>query len=79
MVRCFHSEQKIQDAIHSLKGQFIIIVIAHRLSTIKDSSNIIFLENGCIKESGTHQSLMANESYYYNLVQQQSFNDSEMV
>ena len=46
-----HSERKIQDAIHSLKGQFTIVVIAHRLSTIKDSSNIIFIDNGEIKES----------------------------
>ena len=41
-----HSEQKIQDAIQSLKGHFIIIVIAHRLSTIKSFSTASFLGFG---------------------------------
>lgn len=36
-----------------------VIVIAHRLSTIKDANRILVLQDGQIKEDGTHDSLLA--------------------
>lgn len=48
-----------------------VVVIAHRLSTIRDADQIIVLKNGKIAEVGTHQSLLANKSYYNNLVESQ--------
>ncbi len=44
------------------------IIIAHRLSAIRDCDNIFVLNRGRIVESGTHDELMARESYYRKLV-----------
>ncbi len=48
-----------------------VIVAAHRLSTVKDADQIVVLDNGKIKEKGTHEELVMNESEYYELVRNQ--------
>ena len=42
-------------------------MIAHRLTTIKDADKIIVLEKGKVIESGTHDSLMADNGHYAHL------------
>ncbi len=46
------------------KGRAIFLV-THRISTIRQADNIIFLDDGNVKESGSHQELMAKEDGYY--------------
>jgi ABC-type multidrug transport system fused ATPase/permease subunit len=41
------------------------VVIAHRLSTIRSADEILFLEDGQIRERGSHQQLMAREGGAY--------------
>ena len=53
-----------------LKGRTSFI-IAHRLSTIKNSSRIMYIDNGSIVECGTHNELMSLKGHYYNLYQSQ--------
>ena len=53
-----------------LKGRTSFI-IAHRLSTIKNSSRIMYIDNGNIIECGTHEELMSLKGHYYNLYQSQ--------
>ena len=48
------------------------LIIAHRLSTIRHADKIIVMQKGEIIEEGDHDTLMKNESVYFNLVQQQT-------
>lgn len=59
------SERLVQEALDYLMKGRTSIVIAHRLSTIKNADKILVLENGHLKEQGTHEELIANENGLY--------------
>lgn len=61
------SERLIQTAIDKILKDRTVIVIAHRLSTIKSCNQIILLEQGKIKEIGSHIELMELRGGYYQL------------
>lgn len=64
------TEDMIQTATEKLLSGRTSIAIAHRLSTIRDASRILVLDKGCIKETGTHEELLAKNGLYkqlYNL------------
>ena len=65
------TEQNIQAAMRTLMENKTCFVIAHRLSTIQAADNILVLDGGKVVEQGTHQSLMAQKGFYYNLYQAQ--------
>ncbi|HLF46768.1 MAG TPA: ABC transporter ATP-binding protein [Chitinophagaceae bacterium] len=65
------SEQLIQHAIDTLISDRTSIVIAHRLSTIRKADKIIVLDKGEVKETGTHEELIAKGGYYHKLYQLQ--------
>ncbi|MES2429936.1 MAG: ABC transporter ATP-binding protein [Bacteroidota bacterium] len=65
------SEQMIQHAIDKLIAGRTSIVIAHRLSTIRKANKIILLDKGEIKETGTHEELLAAEGFYSKLYHMQ--------
>jgi ATP-binding cassette subfamily B multidrug efflux pump len=52
------------------------IAIAHRLSTIQDTDKILVLHKGQLRESGTHQELLAQRGIYFKLYQLQ-YKDQE--
>ena len=60
-----HSESLIQEALDKLMQGRTSIVIAHRLSTIRKMDRIIVMEEGAIREEGTHSSLIKNEKRLY--------------
>ncbi len=62
------SEQLINQALRELHGQKTIIIIAHRLSTVQHSDLIVLLEQGKLREQGTHHQLLAQGGSYANLV-----------
>jgi ATP-binding cassette subfamily B protein len=61
------TEEMIQEAIGKMMKGRTAIVIAHRLSTIQKASQILVLDQGEIKEQGTHEALLAREGYYAQL------------
>jgi len=66
------SEKLIQSSLNALMKGRTSIVIAHRLSTIQKLDRIIVLEDGAIKEDGTHQQLLKKDGIYAKLWAHQS-------
>ena len=69
-----YSEKMVQKALSSLSSEHTTLVIAHRLSTVVDADKIIVLDQGVIRESGTHQVLLSKNGIYAKLWQLQSKN-----
>ncbi|MBM3750474.1 MAG: ABC transporter ATP-binding protein [Acidimicrobiia bacterium] len=61
------TEGLIQDALHTLMAGRTVFAIAHRLSTIQDMDRILVVHKGQIRESGTHQELLALGGIYFKL------------
>jgi ATP-binding cassette subfamily B multidrug efflux pump len=61
------TEELIQTATQQLMKGRTSIVIAHRLSTIKTADKIIVMDQGEIKETGSHESLLAKDGWYAQL------------
>ena len=53
------TEAYLVDALHEAAKDRLVIIIAHRLSTIANADRIYFLEDGEVRESGSHEALMA--------------------
>ncbi|MFK4567795.1 ABC transporter ATP-binding protein [Enterococcus sp. UD-01] len=65
------TEGLIQEAMNNLMKGRTSFVIAHRLSTIKDADKILYMQNGDIKEQGTHEELLAQGGFYASLYNSQ--------
>jgi ATP-binding cassette subfamily B protein len=65
------TEMIIRDALHVLMNDRTTIAIAHRLSTIQDMDKILVLHKGQLRESGTHQALLAERGIYFRLFELQ--------
>ncbi len=62
-----NTEQKIQKAMMKLCENKTTFIIAHRLSTIQNANKILVLQNGEVKEQGTHEELLAKKGFYSSL------------
>lgn len=62
-----HTEALVQQGIEAMLAGRTSFVIAHRLSTIKNADRIFVIDDGQIKESGSHDELLAAKGAYYKL------------
>jgi ATP-binding cassette, subfamily B, bacterial MsbA len=72
------SEMLVQKALNNLMTGRTVFVIAHRLSTIRRADMIAVLDDGAIRERGTHEELLVRNGIYARLYEMQ-FRDAEPV
>ena len=65
------SEELIMNVIHELAKTKTVLLISHRLANVVKSDMIYFLQDGSIKESGTHEKLMIQNGAYKHLFETQ--------
>lgn len=61
------TEQYIQDQLRHLDFLCTKVVVAQRTSSVQDADWIIILDEGKIREQGTHAQLLENRGYYYHI------------
>jgi ABC-type multidrug transport system fused ATPase/permease subunit len=67
------TERDLVAALREASRERLVLVIAHRLSTIRAADRIYFVEDGRIRESGSHDELMADpDSAYRRFVELQT-------
>ena len=71
------TEFRVRDALARMVEGRTSIVIAHRLSTIQRADRILVMHKGRLRESGTHQELLALRGIYWKLYQLQ-YKDQEV-
>ncbi|MBO4538245.1 MAG: ABC transporter ATP-binding protein [Erysipelotrichaceae bacterium] len=70
------TEQLIQQALETMMKGRTTIMVAHRLSTIQHADNIMVIHKGKLRESGTHQQLLAQDGIYKKLYELQLYSNS---
>ena len=65
------TEKHIQASLNDIAQRHTSLVIAHRLSTIIDADKIIVMDDGKVKETGTHKELLSQKGLYHTLWTQQ--------
>ncbi len=72
------TERDIQDSLLEMGQGRSVITIAHRLSTIADADLIVVLEDGRVRERGTHEELLALNGRYTAMWERQSAGESDV-
>jgi len=70
------TERTVQDAIDALRGERTMLVVAHRLSTVRRADRIVVLQEGVVRDIGTHDELMAREGLYREMVELSGDNEA---
>lgn len=72
------TELHIQRALQRLRTGRTSFIIAHRLSTIRDADEILVINQGRIVERGTHEELLSQRGFYFNLYAAQFRREAEL-
>jgi ATP-binding cassette subfamily B protein len=73
------TENTILSSLKQLMQNRTTIIISHRVSSAKLANKIIVLDDGCIMEEGTHESLMAQRGIYHELYDKQTQDDNKVA
>jgi ATP-binding cassette subfamily B protein len=66
------TEERILQSLKKRTRDVTTFIISHRVSSLKNCDRILFLHQGKIAESGTHEELLAKGGMYYHMFLQQS-------
>jgi ATP-binding cassette subfamily B protein len=72
------TELRIRGALERMVEGRTSVLIAHRLSTVQRAETILVMHRGQLRESGTHQELLAQRGLYWKLYQLQ-YKDQEQL
>lgn len=72
------TEHELLKNLSNRKHESTTFIIAHRISAVKNADLIIYLEDGQIKESGTHDELLKKKGRYYDVYNDQ-FRDFNLL
>ena len=72
------TEQELLKNLSMMENQSTTFIVAHRISAVKNSDLIVYLENGEIKEKGTHEELLELRGAYYDIYCEQ-FKDFNLL
>ncbi len=64
------NEARVQAAFTAMSGNKTVIMIAHRLSTVTDADEIFVLDNGVLRENGTHEELLSQGGLYKEMYEE---------
>jgi ATP-binding cassette subfamily B protein len=71
-----HTEERILSNLRKVMKGRTSIIISHRVSTVKDADEIVVIDEGKIKERGTHEMLLAMQGWYHDLYRKQLLEDA---
>ncbi|MCA9980372.1 MAG: ABC transporter ATP-binding protein [Anaerolineales bacterium] len=71
------TEREIQKALDTLMAERTSFVVAHRLSTIRNADQVLVLKAGQVIETGTHEELLAQRGFYFELYMSQFRREEE--
>nr|WP_302596317.1 ABC transporter ATP-binding protein [uncultured Cellulosilyticum sp.] len=73
------TEHALLTSLYELENACTTFIIAHRISAVKNADLIVYLEDGKVKESGTHEALLKQKGCYYEVFckQYEDFNTLE--
>ena len=70
------TENRILERLNDQSQDQTTIIVSHRISTIRNAEKIIVINQGEIIEKGSHESLLKNKGFYYQMHQQQLSEES---
>ena len=73
------TERQVMTNLAAWAQSRVVFIITHRLSTIRNADQIAFLEDGVVKELGTHQQLVAQQGPYAEFVAAELGTDKKQV
>ena len=66
------AEYEVNQAMLRAMNNKTVILISHRLSTVRDADIIYLVQDGCIREAGTHEELMQEDGIYKKMFELQA-------